>query len=490
MNTLKQARTNSKSRLTREVNKIKQHVAYCGSRTQLNVLRNFLSQCQADCEEANAAYVAAPGLSEKIQLYAGTWMNSLATTTSECFDLINNYLIERGDEASSAASLYSRSSVNSQGSRRNQEHKWSEMLEKAINTIKRVTVAYHQHHARDPPRPPTPLPCPPTAPTNPPQLYPPACFSPTTPSDPLPYPPLYNTANISPANAQATHSYAVPIPSVNATASIPPFQDQETSKCQNNVVARLPKVKITPFDGNPINWQMFIANYMSLVHNSLSDDAVRLAMLREYLSPDVRESISETLYDPSLYAKALQELERVYGQPFLVSQAHLDTIASLPVLRDHDHTAYGRFSSKLHGAVAALNNERFRHELQSSYLLKQVIAKLPSSMRGPWGRHVMKLQPTSPTVSHLDAWLQSSLMSSRFEMKSSDEFNNSNPKSKIAKDSKASRTSHHQPSIMATFVESKSQKVTKLVKSDPCFACKRQLSLHLKLSHLRRRICK
>ena len=75
---------------------------------------------------------------------------------------------------------------------------------------------------------------------------------------------------------------------------------------------------------------MFIANYMSLIHNTLSDDAVRMAMLREYLTPEVRESISQTSFDRSLYHEALSELKRLYGQPFLVSQAHLDVLANLP----------------------------------------------------------------------------------------------------------------------------------------------------------------
>ena len=61
---------------------------------------------------------------------------------------------------------------------------------------------------------------------------------------------------------------------------------------------KLPKITITPFDGNIIDYPMFISNFKSLIHDSNLDTAQCLAYLRLCLSPDIQNRIAKHLYDP------------------------------------------------------------------------------------------------------------------------------------------------------------------------------------------------
>ena len=72
------------------------------------------------------------------------------------------------------------------------------------------------------------------------------------------------------------------------------------------VSVRFPNIEIKPFDGDPRNWTMFLSSFKSLVHDELPNDALRLAALRELLSPPVRQCVADALYDPCQHLFALQ----------------------------------------------------------------------------------------------------------------------------------------------------------------------------------------
>ena len=60
----------------------------------------------------------------------------------------------------------------------------------------------------------------------------------------------------------------------------------------------------------------------------------RLAYIWLCLSPSVQDSTAHYLYDPNLYTCALEELEHLLGNPYLVALAHLKVIEYLPTVKE------------------------------------------------------------------------------------------------------------------------------------------------------------
>ena len=170
---------------------------------------------------------------------------------------------------------------------------------------------------------------------------------------------------------------------------------------------KLPKITIKPFDGNIIDYPMFISNFKSLA-------AQRLSYLRLCLSPDIQNSIAQYLYDPSFYDRALEELEYLYGNSYLVALAHLKVIKNIPKVNESSPEAMQNFVMKLNGAVGPLSVGNYKHELASSGLLGRLVGKIPVRFQSKWGDEVFKALPIPPTVLTFCQWLRNAVRAESF----------------------------------------------------------------------------
>ena len=140
-----------------------------------------------------------------------------------------------------------------------------------------------------------------------------------------------------------------------------------------------------------MKWPDFAAGFRALVHDIAQSDYQRMALLRSYLTPSVRSSITQQLSDPSQYWEALRSLKETYGHPILVTNAYLKTMTKLPVVRPEDTGSLQRFVNQMTDAIRGLERTVNAKEINSTALLQMILAKLPKSIRSEWGRRVLKL---------------------------------------------------------------------------------------------------
>ena len=178
----------------------------------------------------------------------------------------------------------------------------------------------------------------------------------------------------------------------------------------------LPKIKVQKFDGNPRHFAMFMSSFKYLVHDVIPNDGVRLSMLRECLTENVQRTIADSLYDPTQYREALNRLNEEYGHPFLVAEAHIDSLMELPSLKSADSDGLYKFWSRLHEAVAGLCSSNSVYELSSKATVKILVKKLTPALRENWGLYVIDTLPSIPTVRHFDQWLGRIAKAPRFAM--------------------------------------------------------------------------
>ena len=164
---------------------------------------------------------------------------------------------------------------------------------------------------------------------------------------------------------------------------------------------RLPKTQIQPFDGNPINWPLFSNVFQTSVHNVLEHDSDQLTILKELLTPSVRQTIARFLFNPSLYSKAWETLERNYGNPALIIEAAHAAIDALPFWKDYDYAGLRHFSNELSGILANLEMVGGDSEIASSGNLRRLVVKMPPRLTDEWGDHVFKILPQKATLTTL-----------------------------------------------------------------------------------------
>ena len=117
-----------------------------------------------------------------------------------------------------------------------------------------------------------------------------------------------------------------------------------------------------------------------------------MALLRSYLTPSVRSSITQQLSDPSQYWEALRSLKETYGHPILVTNAYLKTMTKLPVVRPEDTGSLQRCANQMTEAIRGLERTVNAKEINSTALLQMILAKLPKSIHSEWGRRVLSLE--------------------------------------------------------------------------------------------------
>ena len=176
-----------------------------------------------------------------------------------------------------------------------------------------------------------------------------------------------------------------------------------SSSARSNI--KPPRMELPKFDGSPRQYPLFIQSFKIQVHDVCDNDAVRLAHLRNCLSPEIQSHLGEALVNPGLYQFALLELQRKFGNPQIVAQACTTALLALKPFKDNDYAALRLFASTLHSVVATLNYSGYGVELYSSATLYQLVSKLPPLLKSKWGEVSWSWQPNLPTVVDFDCWL-------------------------------------------------------------------------------------
>ena len=167
---------------------------------------------------------------------------------------------------------------------------------------------------------------------------------------------------------------------------------------------RLPKMDFEPFNGDPKSWPFFKSNFHDLVHRDPMSNTQRLAILRQYLTPNIRESLGETLHNPSLYREALQDLHMMYGHPHIVSRPYIRSLIELPSVKENHSESLRSFVTKLRGGVASLKYGGYETAIDAG-TLELIIDKLPSRLKNKWGKVIVERYPNCLTIYDFTEWI-------------------------------------------------------------------------------------
>ena len=146
-------------------------------------------------------------------------------------------------------------------------------------------------------------------------------------------------------------------------------------KIEIEKTAKLPRLKITPFNGTPTDWVRFENMFLTLVHEKASTAEEKYGFLLEMVSPKVREKIANLKPGEVGYKIAWERLKSEYGHPKHVINAHMDAIINLTPVRGHNYEKVQDFYEKLSKNFDALQTLGESEKL--SGFVMTTINKLP-----------------------------------------------------------------------------------------------------------------
>ena len=113
-----------------------------------------------------------------------------------------------------------------------------------------------------------------------------------------------------------------------------------------STVAKLPKLRISPFNGTVADWIRFENTFISQVHSKpISDE--KFGYLLETVQTKVRQKISNLKPSTSGYQTAWERLKKEYGHTTLVVNSHMDSIINLQVVKGTNYSRVKEFYENL-----------------------------------------------------------------------------------------------------------------------------------------------
>ena len=97
---------------------------------------------------------------------------------------------------------------------------------------------------------------------------------------------------------------------------------------------KLPKAEIMSFDGNPLNYYLFMKTFENSVEKCTEDDCLRLQLLIQYCTGKAKEMIKccGMMSGKDGYVKAKKLLEERFGEKYVVSNAWIEKLSEGPLL--------------------------------------------------------------------------------------------------------------------------------------------------------------
>ena len=142
--------------------------------------------------------------------------------------------------------------------------------------------------------------------------------------------------------------------------------------------SQLPKLKLSSFDGNPLEWPEW-SNMFKAVHHRDIPDPEKMSHLKTFLTGKAKSAISGMGYSGEVHAQAWELLGRKFGRPYLIVDAQLNTLRKQQPIRMHDSTAIINYSITISNLVNVPKQYNYEGDLRSSSTLQVAIEKLPQT---------------------------------------------------------------------------------------------------------------
>ena len=153
------------------------------------------------------------------------------------------------------------------------------------------------------------------------------------------------------------------------------FSRDEIVISDEKVSVKLPKLKITKFEGTALDWFWFWNQFETEINQVQISLISKFSYLEELLFLKVRLLIDGLPFTSEGYARAKSILTSRYGKPSEVAASHIHCITSLPVISNCNPNRIQEFYEKLTISVQALETMKKLKDIKG--YVRLTLDKLP-----------------------------------------------------------------------------------------------------------------
>ena len=198
-------------------------------------------------------------------------------------------------------------------------------------------------------------------------------------------------------HAKANH-ITLKAPSETSVSSASYIADQHHTVQQQLLDAvNLPKTSLHTFDGNPLQYHMFITAFDNMVDNKLVSNSTKLNILVEHCTGKAAKIIQCcVLMSPEEgYWKARQLLAERFGNEYTISEAWIQKLASGPQVRPNSGSELQEFADEVLCCMETLKAMGMLNQVDSRVRMVQIVNRLPLYLQSRWRKEaVQKKQRT------------------------------------------------------------------------------------------------
>ncbi|TNN15930.1 Gag-Pol polyprotein, partial [Schistosoma japonicum] len=161
--------------------------------------------------------------------------------------------------------------------------------------------------------------------------------------------------------------------------------------------SELPKPEIRKFDGNPMEYWIFMIKFQKVVEQATADDAICLNYLIQFCIGKARDSIEHCTI-----------MNGTDGFNYIVSRAFIDEIIDGPPVKNYGSAALADLSQKMRTCVVTLKQLGYKFDLNASRTLEANVSRSPSNLRFKWAETAVEYmkQGREPTFEDLARFIE------------------------------------------------------------------------------------
>ena len=169
----------------------------------------------------------------------------------------------------------------------------------------------------------------------------------------------------------------------------PYFQPQFSAKLLTQMSTqvmhmRIPKLRISEFHGDPLEWPEWSSLCTATIHNAPIDDNAKIGHLKTLVKGKAKAAIAGLGNSGSKYTAAWNALVTNFGRPQAIVNAQMKLIHTSPFIKSHDSAAINKYAHLITTCVNVLKQFGFDGDLYSESVLNSALRKLQRELQTKW----------------------------------------------------------------------------------------------------------
>ena len=201
------------------------------------------------------------------------------------------------------------------------------------------------------------------------------------------------------SNSPSTSTAGPPNPQLSPQVITGSSDNNPRTSLRNDVQTSnvsCPKLKITPFDGNPMNWNLWFDSFKTLIDSKPLHDAKEMSKLQTL--PVGRTS--------SMYQAALDELQHRLTRPDIIVNSFIEKLRTFKTPSFQNPTTFVEISSIVNNLVECFRHLGFKNDMNSTIYAQIAADKFSLNDRIRWNEYIVQNQKTRETMFDFNRWLR------------------------------------------------------------------------------------